>query len=92
MILKDGSFQNETRDQNDFGRSEVDILNGQKKWFWEMIFGYLLHLKNHFPRLGWYYKSTFSDSHADSQLSRVAQKREVQRESVFRTGDESEMI
>lgn len=38
------------------------------------------------------YKSTFSDSHADSQLSRVAQKREVQRESVFRIGDESEMI
>ena len=26
-----------------------------KKWFWEMIFGYLLHLKNHFPRLGWCY-------------------------------------
>ena len=38
------------------------------------------------------YKRTFRDSHADSQLSRVAQKREVQRESVFRIGDESEMI
>ena len=38
MILKDGRFQNETCDQNDFGRSEVYILNGQKrndfeKWF-----------------------------------------------------------
>ena len=38
MILKDGRLQNETCDQNDFGRSEVYILNGPKKndfekWF-----------------------------------------------------------
>ena len=31
MILKDGRFQNETCDQNDFGRSKVYILNGQTK-------------------------------------------------------------
>ena len=30
VMAKDGRFQNETCDQNDFGRSEVYILNGQK--------------------------------------------------------------
>ena len=38
VMAKDGRFQNETCDQNDFGRSEVYILNGQKKKDFEKWF------------------------------------------------------
>ena len=52
MILKDGRLQNETCDQNDFGRSEVYILNGPKKMILRNDFRIPTPPQKSFPKVG----------------------------------------